>query len=649
MSAVDLRFGQPAPTDANLLFGADFVAPRNEITVQAVLPPPLADLRLIPNARLDLYAALPAPTVLALLRPSLPLVLGGATGAVLPGVVLSAELHYFSRTQRPTVGRTTPRWQVARPREEGAAQAQQDGNARPAGWAARWQQGRARPQGIAHRLPPVLVAAPQLRRTNQQQATRLHGATGFAHENATPIAQTRAGVFQNASRLRDATGFRHQDGDRTKRAGRVSPWQTARQLTQCQGSDFQSARPSARGWRGRYQDAVPPPPGISPWIVPRPPTPSPCYTPNAHLLFAALSTSSFNLLFRCGADVPPATVVVPVRRVYIVINDIELRRVDGGENIPAVAGSFTMELDHQSWAWSFSFTTLDLVRPLLVPGSDGLPVELQVMVNGVPYRMRVEQLRRSVRHPRAMLQVQGRSNSALLDAPYAAVRTFSQPAAITAQQLMLDVLTVNGVSNGWALEWRLTDWPIPANMWAHQGTWISAINDIAGSVGGYVQPHDTADVLRILPTWPVRAWELATATPDIELPAGIATVEDTEWPVKPGYNGIYLRGEPGVATYFRNRAGTLGDVLKPMAVHPLLVHADAAAQRAIAELSDSGAQVWHSLELMVLPATGLIKPGKLVRYTDDGAVTRTGIVRSTRVHDDAEARLTQTIQIEARA
>ena len=103
MSAVDLRFGQPAPTDANLLFGADFVAPRNEITVQAVLPPPLADLRCIPNARLDLYAALPAPTVLALLRPSLPLVLGGATGAVLPGVVLSADLHYFSRTQRPTV------------------------------------------------------------------------------------------------------------------------------------------------------------------------------------------------------------------------------------------------------------------------------------------------------------------------------------------------------------------------------------------------------------------------------------------------------------------------------------------------------------------------------------------------------------------
>ena len=81
MSAVDLRFGQPAPTDANLLFGADFVAPRNEITVQAVLPPPLADLRFIPNARLDLYAALPAPTV----PKELPSLAELALSVVIPG------------------------------------------------------------------------------------------------------------------------------------------------------------------------------------------------------------------------------------------------------------------------------------------------------------------------------------------------------------------------------------------------------------------------------------------------------------------------------------------------------------------------------------------------------------------------------------
>jgi hypothetical protein len=101
----------------------------------------------------------------------------------------------------------------------------------------------------------------------------LHGATGFAHEDATPIAQIRTGVFQNATRLRDATRFAHQDGDRSKRAGRVSRWQIGVLVVRGQGSDFQTARPQLKGWCGRYQEAVPPPPGISVWVIPEPPEP----------------------------------------------------------------------------------------------------------------------------------------------------------------------------------------------------------------------------------------------------------------------------------------------------------------------------------------------------------------------------------------
>jgi hypothetical protein len=125
------------------------------------------------------------------------------------------------------------------------------------------------PQGIEHRLPPVLAAAPEQRGARHQDATRLQDSTWFAHQDATRFAAARQGLFQNAGPLRDTTRFRHQDGDRTKRAGRVSFWQIARLLTQRQGSDFQSASPSLKGWRGRYQDAVPPPPGISVWVVPR--------------------------------------------------------------------------------------------------------------------------------------------------------------------------------------------------------------------------------------------------------------------------------------------------------------------------------------------------------------------------------------------
>ena len=106
---VDLLFDRPAATDADLIFGADYVPPRNEVTVLATLPLPVASIHFIPPARLDVLAALPGLTVSTLiLRPSVPLNVGAAS---LPGVVLTGEVRYVSRTQRPTVGQTAHEWQ----------------------------------------------------------------------------------------------------------------------------------------------------------------------------------------------------------------------------------------------------------------------------------------------------------------------------------------------------------------------------------------------------------------------------------------------------------------------------------------------------------------------------------------------------------
>ena len=304
---VDLLYDQPAAaaatTDADLIFGADYVPPRNAVVVQAALPLPVVSVAFIPPARLEVLAELPGLTVSTLiLRPSVPLNVGVAS---LPGVAFTGEVRYASRTQRPTIGQTAHEWQQAVQHEGGAAQRQQDATATPAGWGAAWQRGAVSVHGIAHRLPQILVAAPLLRRTGQQQATRLQGATGFAHENATPIAQIRMGVFQNATRLRDATRFAHQDGDRSKRAGRLALWQSARALTQRQGTDFQSASRRPVGWRGLYQEAMRPPPGISACVIPEPPEPPRCYTPSGHLLFAALAPASAHLLFFCENHTGP--------------------------------------------------------------------------------------------------------------------------------------------------------------------------------------------------------------------------------------------------------------------------------------------------------------------------------------------------------
>jgi hypothetical protein len=52
-------FDQPAATDADLIFGADYVPPRNDVTVQATLPLPVVTIAFIPPARLEVLAKLP--------------------------------------------------------------------------------------------------------------------------------------------------------------------------------------------------------------------------------------------------------------------------------------------------------------------------------------------------------------------------------------------------------------------------------------------------------------------------------------------------------------------------------------------------------------------------------------------------------------
>ena len=65
-------------------------------------------------------------------------------------------------------------------------------------------------------------------------------------------------------------------------------------------------------------------------------------------------------------------------------------------------------------------------------------------------------------------------------------------------------------------------------------------------------------------------------------------------------------------------------------------------------IAESGRLIRQSLTLMVLPATGVIKPGRLLRYTDAAGQTRLGLVRATTLNWAFPA-LTQTITVQSHA
>ena len=375
----------------------------------------------------------------------------------------------------------------------------------------------------------------------------------------------------------------------------------------------------------------------------------PCYVPvlPVELVFSEAHTGLANLVFVCerhgggpGPE-PGDTVVVPVKRVYLVINSAVLVRVDGGVIIPTT--SMSMSLDVDSWTWSFSASVPGYALSSVEP-TDGTPVAVQATINGTPYRFIVESISRERQFGRSDLRIGGRGRAAVLDAPYAPIMSFGNTGNRTAQQLMGDILTDNGVPLGWDVEWNPDDWTVPAGVFSHQGSYITALNSVVGAIAAYLQPHNTDEVLRVLSRYPVAPWDWAGVTPDYELPSAVTTRESIEWREKARYNRVYVMGQQVGVNGRVTREGTAGDYLAPTVVDPLITQAVAARQRGLAVLSDTGRIATVGLRLPVLAETGIIRPGNFVKYTDAG-VERIGITRSVSVEVGLPA-IWQTIGVE---
>jgi hypothetical protein len=366
-------------------------------------------------------------------------------------------------------------------------------------------------------------------------------------------------------------------------------------------------------------------------LIPVTPPIDPTYWGTA-LLFACPPLAAPMLVFgarQCEfPPIPPTGVVtVAVRKVYFVINDVSLHRASNGVEVPV--NSLSLSLDASSWAWGFDAVLPHSAQSLLEPTGTGV-VELLATVNGTTFAVLAENISRERSFGQTSIRLTGRGKNAVLAAPYAPVMTFTNSQARTARQLMDDVLTINGVPMGWNLDWGLTDWNVPAGVFAHQGTWIEALNVIAVAAGGYLLPHPRDQTIRVRHRYPVAPWEWSTVTPNFVLPVDAVEKESLRWLEKPFYNRVFVSGQEAGVLAQVTRSGTAGDLLAPMVVDALITEAAVARQRGLAVLSDTGRQIEVSLNLPVLLDTGIIEPGAFVQYRD-GGVDRIGLVRSTQV------------------
>ena len=617
-----LIFWRPADGNGRLVFGD------------------AADAAAAPDAVFSADAELPGLDVGGPLRYAARL----SSAADLPGLEVAGALAWDSNVARPLMGQATSRYQRARGIAAGARSRWQHSERVASSVSTRWQLavGRAVPVMARWQQSQALRSAASAR---YQHALGLLAQAGSRYQYAAALRAFATGRYQHAQPIavQASSSYQHMLPLRPAARGR---YQIAQPIARSASGRFRGAVPVGIGMRNRYQIAWWPQAGmhrpqLPPGVDPR----DPCYDPAtlARLVFEDAWANDGRLVFVCiGHGVqPPGTIIVPVRRVYIVINNTYLTRVSDGAPIPV--HSMGLSLDAGSWTWGFDATLPAVAQALVEPTANG-PVELAAFVNGTEFRVLAEEISSERVFLSKQIRVSGRGANARLDSPFAPQQIFANTAMRTTEQLMGDVLTLNGVPFGYSVDYHLTPWVVPAGGFVHLGTYISALTAIANAGGGYLRPHPSLQKFDVLHRYPTAPWE--PVTPGIILPAAVTTRESITWVEKPDYNRVFVSGQDTGVLGDVRRQGTAFDKAAPMVVDALITDAAAAQQKGLEVLGNTGRQYEVGLRLPVLAQTGVIQPGVYVQYVD-GAITRTGIVRSTQV-EVGGIDVYQTIGVEVR-
>lgn len=622
MASVDLLFDLPPNSTGNLLFGetAEPAEIHYDATLDATFPGLAFSALAIPNANATL-------------------------AAVFPTMTMTAQAQYSSYAQRPTVGSAATAWQPSDQQFAGVGADLVPAVKMQVGVASEWTPAdKAGAQAQSNSISAARFVFPPAR-SAFQDANKVRASCGFRHEEATRGIRlaTRTG-FEASIQRSNARQALHQDGLRDRRQSRRSVFQNGAPKTRSFGWGILPGVDLRQWFSSGQQNAQKPPAGRSSLVIVIPPG-DPCYIPSGNLVFKAPFGDSGDLTFVCDNYVPPVVpvgqIVVPVRKVYMQINSQSLTILSTGQVVETSGLSLSLDMD--SWVWGWSATVPAEYLPLL-QAVQGDAIELVATLNGTAFNLFVERVSRERKFGESRLSVSGRGRAAWLDAPYAGIKTRYNTGAMTAQQIMADALTINGVSNGWALDWQITDWLVPAGAWSHTGTPMAACLAVAEAAGAYIQADRTASTLHILPRYVTPRWQWASLTPEIILPEDVCVTEGIEWRDSPNYNAIYVSGETGGVLTQVKRTGTDGGNVAPMVVDPLITHADAARQRGTKELSNTGRSKVITLQIPLLAETGIITPGKIIKYTESGQ-DHIGVCRSVQV-SSSFPKIRQSIAVE---
>lgn len=375
---------------------------------------------------------------------------------------------------------------------------------------------------------------------------------------------------------------------------------------------------------------------VQPW--PKPEIPQ--YEGTGDLEFVCLcdEVDSHNVELNFGADdcIPG----IPNRNWWYILNSLSVTRLDNGVEINVLDGNYST--DRSCWCWSYSLTVPAAEIGKLEP-INGQPVILKIMVNGNEHQMLLESRRRSRKFAQDIYTLTGRSQTALLAAPTAPLRSFLQENERTSVQLCQAEL--DRVFSDTVLDWQLIDelgWIVQSESLSYSNLApIDAIKMVVESGGGFVYSEKGSNTLTIKPLYKKTFWDvLSIAEYDRLLPESAVVSQSTDYQIYPDYNGITLTNDRKGLTAQVKRTGTSADNLLQPENNPMFNHVSMGAYGK-AKLAKAGMVETHTYSMPVSSEVGECVPGEVLAFNAEWW----GIVDSVSV-SFSHAVVSQTVKVE---
>ncbi|MEQ1446286.1 hypothetical protein ABLT89_04935 [Acinetobacter schindleri] len=351
---------------------------------------------------------------------------------------------------------------------------------------------------------------------------------------------------------------------------------------------------------------------VLPWPKPEPQP----YQGSTDLNFICLchDIDSHNIVLNFGAD--DCIPALPNRNWWYIVNTLIAERLDTGEKIQVIDGTYSTS--RSQWCWTYSVTVAHTEKEKLQP-VNGQPVILKVMINGFEHHVLLEDPEETRRFASVLYTYPGRSVTALNSDKYGPLRSFIQDNERTSVQLVqaeLDRANANTI-----LDWKLIDelgWIVPTESLSYaELAPIDAIKQVVDAGGGFIYSEKAGNTLTILPRYQKGYWDAMTVEDyDILLTESLVMQQNIKKNDEyiADFNAITVVNSRSGESLKVQQRGTSGDTPLETVTGPLF-NVVSGASYGKNELVKANIQELHTFsDIPVSQEIGEMLPGKTIAF-----------------------------------